>query len=153
LSHKPRPIKVANTALNQTTKADEIAIKTAKTGEVTAVVAVMSIFSRKRWELRNTNLRNEKPSHQKVIGGKKGGEEGKTKGCRGHWLVGRIGGQSIVSLFFVFLGGIDHPICLETPLDVLFSVHSYRTEVLVGMGNYYILVIANFLENPSLELS
>ena len=47
MSHKPRPIKVANTALSKTTKADEIAIKTAKTGKVTAVVAVMSIFSRK----------------------------------------------------------------------------------------------------------
>ncbi len=47
LSHKPRPIKVANTALSETTKADEIVIKTAKTSKVTAVVAVMSIFSRK----------------------------------------------------------------------------------------------------------
>ncbi len=46
-SHKPRPIKVANTALSETTKADEIAIETAKTGKVTAVVAVMSIFSKK----------------------------------------------------------------------------------------------------------
>jgi hypothetical protein len=31
LSHKPRPIKVVNTALRETTKADEIAIETAKT--------------------------------------------------------------------------------------------------------------------------
>jgi hypothetical protein len=46
-SHKPRPIKVANIALSETTKADEIAIESAKTGKVTAVVAVMSIFSRK----------------------------------------------------------------------------------------------------------
>jgi hypothetical protein len=42
---------------------------------------------------------------------------------------------------------------LEAPLDVLLSVHSYRTDFLVGMGNCYILVIANFFENPSLELS
>ncbi len=28
LSHKPHPINVANTALSETTKADEIAIKT-----------------------------------------------------------------------------------------------------------------------------
>ncbi len=44
-SHKPRPIKVANTARSETKKADQIAIETAKTGKVTAVVAVMSIFS------------------------------------------------------------------------------------------------------------
>jgi hypothetical protein len=37
--HKPRPIIVANTALSETTKADEIVIKTAKTGTVTGVVA------------------------------------------------------------------------------------------------------------------
>jgi hypothetical protein len=41
-SHKPHPIKVANTALSDSTKADEIAIKTAKTGKVSVVVAVMS---------------------------------------------------------------------------------------------------------------
>jgi hypothetical protein len=46
-SHKPRPIKVVNTALSKTTKADEIASKTAKTGKVTAVVAVMSIYKKK----------------------------------------------------------------------------------------------------------
>jgi hypothetical protein len=44
---EPCPIKVANTALSETTKADEITIETAKTGKVTAVVTVMSIFSRK----------------------------------------------------------------------------------------------------------
>ena len=47
LSHKPRPIKVGDTALSETLNADEIASKTAKTGKVTALVAVMSIFSRK----------------------------------------------------------------------------------------------------------
>jgi hypothetical protein len=45
LSCKPHPIKIANTALIETTKADEIAIKTPKTGKVTAVVTVMSILS------------------------------------------------------------------------------------------------------------
>ncbi len=34
-SHKPRPIKVIDTALSETTKADEIASKTTKTGKVT----------------------------------------------------------------------------------------------------------------------
>jgi hypothetical protein len=62
LSHKPRPIKVANTALSETMKADEIAIKTAKTGKVTVVVAVMSIFSKKRCKLRSANPGNKKPS-------------------------------------------------------------------------------------------
>ncbi len=47
MSHKPRPIKVVDTALSETTKVDEIASKTAKTGKVTAVVAVMSIFKKK----------------------------------------------------------------------------------------------------------
>jgi hypothetical protein len=59
-------IKVANTALSETTKADQIAIKTAKTDKVTGVVAVISIFSRKRCKLRSANLGNEKPSCQKV---------------------------------------------------------------------------------------
>jgi hypothetical protein len=52
LSHKPRPIKVVNTALSVATKADEIAKETAETGIVTAVVAVMSIFKKK-----NSNCR------------------------------------------------------------------------------------------------
>jgi hypothetical protein len=43
-SHKPCLIKVVNTALSETTKDDEIANKTAKTGKVTAVVVVISIF-------------------------------------------------------------------------------------------------------------
>jgi hypothetical protein len=47
-------------------KADEIAIKTAKTGKVTAVVVVMSIFGNKGCKLRSANLGNEKPSHQKA---------------------------------------------------------------------------------------
>jgi hypothetical protein len=47
-------------------KADEIASETGKTGKVTVVVAVMSIFSRKRCKLRSANLGNEKPSRQKA---------------------------------------------------------------------------------------
>jgi hypothetical protein len=47
-------------------KADEIASKTAKTGKVTAVVTVMSIFKKKRCELRSTNLGKERPSRQKA---------------------------------------------------------------------------------------
>jgi hypothetical protein len=47
LSHKPHPIKVVNTALSETTKAGQIAIKTAKTSKVTAVVVVMSILLKK----------------------------------------------------------------------------------------------------------
>jgi hypothetical protein len=66
LSHKPRQIKVVNTALSVTTKADEIALETAETGKVTAVVAVMSIFKRKKCKLRSTSLRNERPSRQKA---------------------------------------------------------------------------------------
>jgi hypothetical protein len=51
LSHKPHLIKVINTALSETTKADEVARETTKTGKVTAVVALMSIFEKKRCEL------------------------------------------------------------------------------------------------------
>jgi hypothetical protein len=66
LSTQPRPIKVAATAPSETTRADEIAIKTAQTGKVTAVVAVMSIFSKKKCNLRSPKSGNEKPSCQKA---------------------------------------------------------------------------------------
>jgi hypothetical protein len=66
LSHKPRPIKVVDTALSKAMKADEIAKETATTSKVTAVVAVMSIFKRKRCKLRSTSLGNERPSCQKA---------------------------------------------------------------------------------------
>jgi hypothetical protein len=66
LSHKPHPIKLINTALSETMKADEIANGTAKTGKVTAVVAVMSIFKKKRCKLQSANLGNERPSCQKA---------------------------------------------------------------------------------------
>jgi hypothetical protein len=51
LSHKPRPIKVVDTALSETLKADKIASKTAK---------------KKRCKLRSVSLGNEKPSCQKA---------------------------------------------------------------------------------------
>jgi hypothetical protein len=47
-------------------KADEIPSKIAKTGKVTAVVAVMSIFKKKICKLQSANLRNERPSCQKA---------------------------------------------------------------------------------------
>ncbi len=59
MSHKPRPIKVVDIALSETMKADEITSETAKTGKVTVVVAVMSIFKKKRCKLRSANLGNE----------------------------------------------------------------------------------------------
>ncbi len=51
LSHKPCPIKVVDTALSETMKANEIVSKTAKTGKVTVVVAVMSIFKKKKMQI------------------------------------------------------------------------------------------------------
>jgi hypothetical protein len=65
-SHKPRSIKVVNTALSETMKADEIASKTAKTEKVTAVVTAMSTFSRKRCKSWRANIGNERPSCQKA---------------------------------------------------------------------------------------
>ncbi len=47
MSTEPRLIRVANTAPRESTRADEIAIKTAKTGKVTAVVAVVSFLVKK----------------------------------------------------------------------------------------------------------
>jgi hypothetical protein len=66
LSQKPCPIKVVNTALSVTTKAGEIAKETAETGKVTTVVAVMSIFKRKKCKLHSASLRNERPSCQRA---------------------------------------------------------------------------------------
>jgi hypothetical protein len=59
LSTEPRLVKVANTAPSETTRAGEVAIETAKTGKVTVVVTVMSIFSEKICKLRSANCRNE----------------------------------------------------------------------------------------------
>jgi hypothetical protein len=47
LSTEPRPIKVVNTAPSENIRANEIAIETAKTGEVTAAVTVMSNLCKK----------------------------------------------------------------------------------------------------------
>jgi hypothetical protein len=47
-------------------KADEIVSKTAKPGKVTVVVAVMSIFKKKRFKSWSANLGNERPSCQKA---------------------------------------------------------------------------------------
>jgi hypothetical protein len=65
-SHKPCLIRVNYTALSETMKADQITSKTTKTGKVTAVVAVMSIFKKKICKLWSANLGNERPSHQKA---------------------------------------------------------------------------------------
>ncbi len=63
---EPCPIKVINTAPSNSMRADEITIKTAKTGKVTVVVALMSIFCKKKCNLRSANSRDKKPSSQKV---------------------------------------------------------------------------------------
>jgi hypothetical protein len=47
-------------------RANEIAIETAKNGKVTALVAVMSIFCKKRCKLWSANHGNERPSCQKA---------------------------------------------------------------------------------------
>jgi hypothetical protein len=54
-STEPCPIKVIATAPSDNMRADEIAIKPAKTGKVTAVVALMSIFSKKDAICRTLN--------------------------------------------------------------------------------------------------
>jgi hypothetical protein len=46
--------------------ADNIVIETIKTGTVTVVVVVMSIFSKKRCKLYSANLGNDKLSRQKA---------------------------------------------------------------------------------------
>ncbi len=67
MSHTLRPIKVINTALSETTKADEIESKTTKTGKVTAVVAVMRIFKKKdvNCEALVSEIRGLPPKRQK----------------------------------------------------------------------------------------
>ena len=47
-------------------KADEIAKETAKTGKVTTVVVVMSIFKKKKCKLGSAILGNERPSCQRA---------------------------------------------------------------------------------------
>jgi hypothetical protein len=62
MSTEACPIKVVDRALS--IKADGIAIETAKTGKVTAVVTVMSIFCKNK--LQRANPGNVKSSCQKV---------------------------------------------------------------------------------------
>ncbi len=88
-SHKPRPIKVINTALSETTNADEIASETTKTGKVTAVVAGMSIYKKKRCKLRSANLGNERPFWQKAE--RADFSEENTRGSRSHSQKSRKG--------------------------------------------------------------
>jgi hypothetical protein len=52
MSIDSQPTKVINTAPSNTTRAYEMANKTAKTGKVAAVVTVMSILHRKKCKLR-----------------------------------------------------------------------------------------------------
>ncbi len=66
MSTEPRLIKVATIAPSDNTRADKIAIETAKTSKVTVVVAVMSIFSKKRYDLQNAKSGDAKPSCQKL---------------------------------------------------------------------------------------
>jgi hypothetical protein len=56
------PIKIINTAPSKTMRANEIAIETAKTSNVTARVTVISIYCRKKCNLRSANPGSEKPS-------------------------------------------------------------------------------------------
>jgi hypothetical protein len=64
MSTEACPIKFLNTAPSKNMRADELAIETAKTGKVTAVVAVMSIFCRKKCKSWDTNPGNKKHSCQ-----------------------------------------------------------------------------------------
>jgi hypothetical protein len=66
MSTEAQPIKVVKTAPSKNMRADEIAIETAKTGKVTTVVAVMSIFYMKKFKSQSANPGNEKPSCQKA---------------------------------------------------------------------------------------
>jgi hypothetical protein len=66
MSTDSRPIKAIDTAPSNTMRADKIANETAKPGKVTAIAAVMSIYCRKKCNLRSTNPGNEKPSCNKA---------------------------------------------------------------------------------------
>jgi hypothetical protein len=66
LSTVPHLIKVTATAPSDNTRANEIAIKTAKTSKVTAVVAVMRFFCKKRCNLRDAISGDKKLSCQKA---------------------------------------------------------------------------------------
>ncbi len=59
MSTEPHPIKVVNTAPSENIRANKIAIETAKTGKVTAVVVVMSIFCKKKCNSRSADSGDE----------------------------------------------------------------------------------------------
>jgi hypothetical protein len=56
-STQPCPIKVTDPVLNSS-KADEKSLENAKTGKVTAVVAVMHIYGETKSNLLNTSAKN-----------------------------------------------------------------------------------------------
>jgi hypothetical protein len=56
-STQPRPIKVTDSFLI-TTRADEKALENAKTGKVTAAVAIMHIYGNTKSNLSNTSAQN-----------------------------------------------------------------------------------------------
>jgi hypothetical protein len=64
LSTEAHPIKVNKTAPSNNMRADKIAIETAKTGKMTAVVAVMSIYCKKKCKSQSANPGNKKCSHK-----------------------------------------------------------------------------------------
>ena len=59
MSTGPRPIKVTSTAA-KTISGEEKAIENAKTGKVTAVVAVMYLIRKSKTNLHNANLQKSK---------------------------------------------------------------------------------------------
>jgi hypothetical protein len=85
-------IKVINITLGDTTRADETANETAKTGKVTAGVTVMSIFCRKICKAQSApNPGNEKPSCLKAESAKfLEGNSRKTKDLSQKMRKGRI---------------------------------------------------------------
>jgi hypothetical protein len=63
ISQAIKPIQVLS---SESTRANEIAIKTTKTSKVTAVVVGLSISSKQRCKLQSANLGNGKPSRHEA---------------------------------------------------------------------------------------
>jgi hypothetical protein len=98
LSTEPRLIKVTATAPDNM-RADEIAIGTAKTGKVTAVVTVMSTFCKKGCNTRNNNSQDMKLSCQKAESanfpeGNSRGLRSLSKKTRKGWLTKKLASKS-----------------------------------------------------------
>jgi hypothetical protein len=55
---QPRPIKVTDQIPNRDNRADEKALKIAKTGKVTMVVALMHLYGNTESNLINTSAKN-----------------------------------------------------------------------------------------------